>query len=755
MKTFCIHIPRTYMTEAVAVWDSNWKVTTGAVMADHLQEVWQTVRDTWGLEIYSHEQTEYICFTAEGSTIDVLGGTFYSVEANAEIREIPDFTKTISDKALIATAEIRNLRPEILPFDTYLMPYFNPAEPIAGVLSRFPSDRKAIIQFVCKPRVDTLWLQIKLLLQRIQWKAMYSIHWKYFFKDGVVKKVNEEMGIKSREKFFLVNMRIAVIQEPDSPLTISRNGKRGDKEILKELTENVDSLFAVMSWVNASDRNKLKMDGGVRYGMKNLIPFQQRLLKRGWLLTVKELASHWQIPKMRQVPHAAMVLSTKGSPPKLLPTNMEDPNICFLGTSDYRDQKIPFGVKRVDRQRHMYIVGKSGVGKSCLLQLLLKNDIDNGYGAAVLDPHGDLIDNILKMVPRHRVNDVIIFDPTDSEFPPSFNPMANVSPDMRLRFTSSLLEVFKRALGGAWSEQIEHVLRYSILALLTTPGATLLSLQRMLADEQYRKMAVDTSQDTAVKDFWNGEFQARKEELYTGAIIPLLNHLGQLLAVDTLRNIFGQPINRFNMREIMDQRKILLIKLPKGILGAHNTAMLGSMFIAKIYEAAMSRADIAPEARTDFYFYVDEFQNFATEAFEEILSEARKYRLCLTVANQFLGQLSENIRKALIGNVGNLITFRVGGEDAPLVANEIKPRFAAEDLINLAFRDFYIKMMVDGEVQDSFSGRTLDLDPLIPKSNFLKQCIDHSRKKYCMPLKHVKGIVGMWDSEMQRVSSGQ
>jgi hypothetical protein len=302
----------------------------------------------------------------------------------------------------------------------------------------------------------------------------------------------------------------------------------------------------------------------------------------------------------------------------------------------------------------------------------------------------------------------------------------------------SFVDAFRRVFGSDWSERMDHVLRYAMLGLVNLPGANILSLRRMLADDSFRAEVVRQASDESVKRFWLREFSARRQDFEEGPISRLLNRLDELLATETMKNIFGQSKNLFDFREFMDSRKIVLLKISKGVLGTENAELLGTLLIWKIYEAAMSRADIPAEDRQDFYFYIDELQNFATESFGEILSESRKYRLCLTFANQYLGQLSAPIRKTIFGNVNNFLSFRVGAEDAGLVASELAPRFGTEDVVNLALREFYAKMSIDGEVQESFSGRTLDVRYLPENELSVAQCLENSRSRYCLPVSQAR-----------------
>jgi type IV secretory pathway TraG/TraD family ATPase VirD4 len=369
------------------------------------------------------------------------------------------------------------------------------------------------------------------------------------------------------------------------------------------------------------------------------------------------------------------------------------------------------------------------------MQLLVRDDMEKGYGCAVIDPHGDLIDDILRLIPRHRAGDVVLFDPGNPDFAPSFNPMSPVRPDLKLRVAMSFLDSFKRTFGSDWTERMDHVLRYAVLGLVTVPGCNLVSLRKMLSDERFRADIVRQARDESVKRFWLREFTARRKEFEEGPISRLLNRLDELLATETMRHILGQSTNLFNFREFMDSRKIVLLKISKGVLGSDNASLLGSMLVWKIYEAAMSRADIAAEDREDFYLYVDEFQNFATESFGEILSESRKYNLSLTFANQYLNQLPTQIRQTIFGNIANLLSFRIGAEDAATVASEFSPVFGDGDLVNLAIRDFYVKMSVNGQIQAPFSGRTKDLIYPATGEDVAKECVAAALKKYCLPVR--------------------
>ncbi len=432
-------------------------------------------------------------------------------------------------------------------------------------------------------------------------------------------------------------------------------------------------------------------------------------------------------------------------PPELPIYGQVDPaEVSFIGRTNYvaqlEEKKFVFGIKRHDRRRHFYIVGKSGVGKSKLLELLIRQDIAYGHGICLMDPHGDVIEAVMDFVPENRVNDVVIIDPTDMGYPASFNPLQNVDPSFKHQLAQGLIEVMEKQFGANWTPRLEHVFRFTVLALLDYPHATMRGMISMLTDRNYRQKVVEYIEDDIVKRFWAIEFADWSEKFDTDAIIPLVNKLGQFLSDPLLRNIFGQKENRINLEELMEQKKLIFINLSKGRLGEENSSFLGAMFITKIKQAGMARASIPEKDRHDFYLYVDEFHNLVTETFENILSEARKYALCLTITHQYMGQLLPRVQAAVLGNVGSIIIFRVGGEDAVHLKPEMAPIFDVKDMINLGTQEFFIKMMIDGESYDPFSAETLKVLPP-PHRSFRKEILEQSRKKYTIPADAAKKLI--------------
>jgi hypothetical protein len=417
--------------------------------------------------------------------------------------------------------------------------------------------------------------------------------------------------------------------------------------------------------------------------------------------------------------------------------------ITFFGKTDARGQGVPFGIKAKDRQRHMYVVGKTGMGKSTLLENMAAQDIRNGEGMAFIDPHGSAAETLLNYVPEHRVKDVVYFAPFDLEHPISFNVMEDVGPDKRHLVVSGLMSTFKKIWVDAWSARMEYILTNTLLALIEYPDTTLLSVNRMLADKRYREQVVNYVKDPAVKAYWVNEFASYTDRFTADALPAIQNKIGQFTGNPLIRNIIGQPHSSFDIRQLMDERKILIMNLSKGLIGETNANLLGSMLTTRIYLAAMSRADLPVETMKrmpNFYFYVDEFQSFANATFANILSEARKYHLNLIIAHQYIDQMEEDVRSAVFGNVGTTIAFRVGPFDAEVLETVFAPRFMAVDLVNLGFAQIYLTLMIDGIGSQPFSAQTLP--PIqMPPVSYRDMVIASSQKIYAKSRTEVEDMV--------------
>ena len=433
-------------------------------------------------------------------------------------------------------------------------------------------------------------------------------------------------------------------------------------------------------------------------------------------------------------------------------------DITYFAKTNFRSSNAIFGIKRKDRRQHMYVLGKSGTGKSVLLSNLIVQNIQNGEGVCVVDPHGELVEEILHLIPDHRAKDVIYFNPADTDFHIGFNVIQLDDPKYKHLVASGLMGIFTKIWANAWSSRMEYILNNAILALLDTPGTTLLGIPRLLVDKDYRQMIIGNLKDPVVKAFWVHEYEQWREQFRNEAIAPIQNKVGQFLSTSIIRNVVGQPKSTIDIFKIMNEGKIFLVNVSKGRIGEDNSALLGGMIITKIQLAAMERVRIPEEERKDFYLYVDEFQNFATDSFANILSEARKYRLNLTVAHQYTAQLENKdgskVRDAVFGNVGTMIIFRVGADDADFLEKEFEPEFMAQDLVNLPNYNVYLKLMIDGITSRPFSAITLPPIKVDASSGVKDMIIEASRKNYTRSRQEVEDEISKW-SGMLQVGDGE
>ncbi|MBI1812969.1 type IV secretion system DNA-binding domain-containing protein [Candidatus Peregrinibacteria bacterium] len=698
------------------------------------QELLINMRNTFtgkrvALEFHGYAQYTYLYIVVDESLLETVEGLIYSTFPEAELKETKDYTLAYdSKKQAIAGATVTLHHSDVYPIKTYDIFEEDSASRLFAVNSKIGLNDQTWAQIIAEPEDDTGWFHFKRKWRRriADLRHFFSIRDR--LREGGRKAIAELRHARAREKAgikpYRVSIRCAYIAE--------------DQASANRRLEAVVSSFSQFN-----DRDVNEFHGGHHAtGSRFVDRFRSREHAIPFVLSAKEVATLFHFPNADYVPHIVHVLARKSDPPQDLP-NIGERDVSGFGITNYHNNFVPFGIRRSDRRRHLYSVGKSGSGKSKLLELLIQEDIKNGEGVAVLDPHGDLVDAVLRFIPEHRIHDVVLLNPADTEFPIAFNPLEKIDEAYKMQLTIGFLQIFKKLFGDNWTYRLEHVLRYTTLALLDSPNTTVLSILKMLSDKNYRQKIVSRIQDSVVKSFWVSEFAAWSEKFDAEAITPLLNKVGQFVATNMIRNIIGQPKTKFDIRTIMDEKKILLLKISKGLLGEENSSLMGSMIITKLYQAAMSRADTPEDERTDFYFYVDEFQNFATDTFTEILSEARKYRLNLTIAHQYMGQLSDLVRKTVFGNVGSMITFRVGAEDASVLAAEYNPIFKERDIINLGVREFYTKMSVNGELREAFSGRTLDAPHL--KENYTPQIIASSRAKYCTPRKDVETMLAKWD----------
>ena len=573
-----------------------------------------------------------------------------------------------------------------------------------------------------------------------------------FLTGDITQEVNEDeelkVGMRSHERedketgsvdklnrlLFMVNVRVSVIAPADRAL---------------EAASKADEI--------AGSFRQFTLPLGNGFALAPLLTGKQ--IPRGfreepYVLSAEEIATLWHVPNILvKTPNLDWVTSKKLEPPVDLPIiDAEQPDaeeFTILGEALFRGERRKFGIRPDDRRRHMYIIGKTGMGKSTLLENMIFADIQAGKGLAVIDPHGDLVDACLRFVPKERSNDVILFDPADREFPMAFNMLACKDPEQHTLVASGMMSVFKKLWPDVWSGRMEYILRNALLALIEAQSNSMLGILRMFTDDAFRKKVADHTKNHLVRSFWEDEYVTWSEKYRTEAIAAVQNKIGQLLSTPLIRNIVGQVTSKVDVRHAMDTGKIILMNLSKGKLGEDNSAFLGSMFVTKFQLDAMSRADIPEKERKDFYLYVDEFQNFATESFATILSEARKYRLNLTMAHQYINQLLINdkstvLRDAVFGNVGSMVSFQVGSDDAEPLSLQFEEMVLPKDILSLPKYHAYMRLMIKGIPSKPFSIHTLPPPDFKQDDGRVDTIRRLSRQRYAEERKTVEDKIGKW-----------
>lgn len=451
-----------------------------------------------------------------------------------------------------------------------------------------------------------------------------------------------------------------------------------------------------------------------------------------------ELASMWHPPGvgLSMIKNIHWGAHLFGEAPENLPiateSEEEKRRINFFARTEFKNVQTVFGIKKEDRRKHVYVIGKTGTGKSTLIANMAINDMKNGEGMAIIDPHGDLCDILLDYVPSHRMNDVAYLDPADTQHPFHLNPLEVKNPAYRELIASGIVSIFYKLYHMSWGPRLEYILRNTILTLTHVPNTTFLDIPEILTNAKFRERIVAKLEDRVLKNFWMNEFDKLSPQMRSESISPILNKVGQFLSSQTIRNIVGHPASTIDLEHMMNEGKIVIVNLSQGKLGEDSSALLGAMIITKMQLAAMNRVYVSEENRKDFYLYVDEFQNFATKSFIKILSEARKYRLNLSLANQYIGQIDEDVQKAIFGNAGSIVSFAVGAADARLLVREFGEKYQEAELVGLGNFQIVLKLSVDNHTSPPFSATTLPL----PRSRNTHRdtVIRVSRERYTKPL---------------------
>ena len=711
-------------------------------------------------EIYAKDKSIQFYVYLPRHLKDFVEGQIYAQYPTVDIKEVEDYTQNVVRSRInYATCELNLNKPDVYPIRQFTDFEVDPLSAITSVMSKLDNGEEVWFQLLARPTGDEWQNKGNAVISAIR-----------SGKSGVGKEFANKafQGITT----FLKDLVTQAIW-PNSPLTTAGPGQEVKltstvEEALKSISQKITKLgfqskirilsisddpvaakvkcqniAASFKQFNTTNLNGFKIGETVANDLTEWDKFTKRSFEEnGYIFNIAELASIYHLPhESVSTPNIVWSGSKRGEPPANLPLrgSMPSEDFTVIGETNFRNIFQEFGVKRDDRRRHIYIIGKSGVGKSVLIENMAVNDMYAGRGIIAVDPHGDLVDKLLSCVPDDRIDDVIIFDPSDRNYPIAFNLLDQVSDDFKGIIASGFVGIFKKIFGDSWGPRLEHILRNTVLALLDYPNSTMLDIPRMLTNNRFREKVVEKVKDSVIKDFWTNEFAQYDNKFRTEAVSPILNKVGQFLASDTIRNIVGQPKSSIDIRQIMDGQKILLVNLSRGKIGEDNSALLGAMVITKIQLAAMSRADVTVDKRPDCYLYVDEFQNFATESFATILSEARKYNLALTIAHQYIAQLPDEVRDAVIGNAGTIISFRIGGGDTDTMVKELEPVFDAHDLVNLDKYHIYIKLLIDGVSSSAFSARTLP--PIQRLTGNLEKVLTLSHERYSNTRANVEQMI--------------
>lgn len=722
-----------------------------------------TFQDEISFELAAHDKFIHFYVHVPIHLREFVEGQIYAQYPSVEIYEVEDYAGLGESQPVIG-GELVFTKDDVYPIQTFPNFTVDPLSGITGVLSTTGDRQQIWIQMIVKP-VSERWQEKGIAFVAAK-RLGVSLQ-----KPGVVVRALGAIG-----KAFVTLLGALVRpggggEEGAAPAESKAPQLSAPEEAaLKAIEAKVTKLgyeTKIRLLVTAPDpytaRSKVEAVTGAfkQFSSTNMNGFKTSVLTEdrallqayrsrqfdgdGMVMNTEELASLFHLPAVTvETPNIAWAGSKKGEPPSNLPMvgQVDENDVTFFGTTDFRNFKHKFGIKARDRGLHMYAIGKTGTGKSTLLQNMIVDDIRKGRGVAVVDPHGQLVEDVLSLIPSDRIKDVIYFNPADRDFPIGFNLLENVNPDLRNVVASGAVGIFKKLFAESWGPRLEYILRNAILALLETPDSTMLGINRLLTDKAFRKHVVQHITDPVIRDYFENEFERYDPKFRTEAIAPIQNKVGQFLSSSTIRNIVGQPTSAMNIREIMDSGKILLMNLSIGRIGEDSSALLGAMLITQIQLSAMGRADVAEDQRRNFYLYVDEFQNFATDSFAVILSEARKYHLNLVLTNQYIAQMPETVSKAIFGNIGTIVSFRVGPGDASGLVKEFEPVFQAIDLVNLANHHIYVKMAIDGVTRPAFSATTLP--PQQEATNNVEQIIAQSRERYAESREVVEQRVREW-----------
>ena len=687
-------------------------------------------------------------------------GQMYAQYPNADISYVDDYISKANgdDETFVTCGEIEMEKDSIFPIKTFRNFEVDPLAAITGAMSDLSRGEKAWLQVIVRP-VSNYWQKdSKKYITAI--REGKDLNGESFFSKiaGVFAKIGQslstsEAGPVKKEVVKLEPGQEEELKEIETKMLklgfevkIRVVTKAGTQERSEQILRDVTASFKQFTTAHL---NNFIHSKPTKTGKEIYDEYVIRHMDADEpdILNIEELASLYHLPNISvETPNIAWSRSRKLEPPMNLP-KAADGDVTVFGETDYRGAVVPFGMKKADRARHFYLLGKTGVGKSTVFKNMFISDILAGDGACFVDPHGDTVEDLLDHIPPNRIDDVIYFNPTDVEHPVGFNLLELKDKSQRDLIADGVVEVFKKQFGDSWGPRLQYILVNTIATALEAQGTTLLAVTRMLVDNSYRKFILKQVNDPILYKFWTEEFaqMSQNPRLLAEAVAPIQNKVGRFISSAVTRNIIGQVKSTIDLREIMDNRKILLVNLAQGRLGEETAALLGGMIITRLQATAMERVDMPESERKDFFLYVDEFQNFATESFAKILSEARKYHLSLTMTNQYIDQLPLTVRQAIFGNVGTLGSFVVSQSDASILEKEFAPVVSSDDLVSLDSHAMYVKLCIDGMTSIPFSAKSLPVR--YQKFDCKQEIIEKSREKYGMDRAVIEEKIQKWSDQ--------
>lgn len=690
-----------------------------------------------------------------------IEGQIYAQYPNADIRYVDDYClrKNPDMKLFVTTGEVELEKDFIFPIKTFRNFEVDPLAAITGAISDLKLGQHAWIQIIVRP-VSNYWQSSsKKYITAIRdgknpygegfWDRVSS------FLQGVSKSLasSSDSGPERKEVVKLEPGQEEELTEIENKML--KLGFEFGIRVVTKATTQIESeqilrdIVASFKQFTTAHLNTFVHCAPVKEGGEIYKDYIRRHLSSDIvdILNIEELASLYHMPNISvETPNIAWSRSKKLEPPMNLP-KVGDDGVTVFAETDYRGSKVEFGIKKEDRRKHFYILGKTGVGKSTVFKNMFISDILRGEGACIVDPHGELVEELLDFIPPDRVEDVIYFNPTDTQYPIGFNLLELKDKSQRDLIADGVVEVFKKQFGDSWGPRLQYILTNTVATALEAQGTTLLSVPRLLMDKNYRKFILKQVNDPILIKFWEEEFSqmSQNQKLLSEAVSPIQNKVGRFISSAVTRNIIGQVKSTIDLREIMDSKKILLVNLAQGKLGEETASLLGGMIITRLQSTALERVDMPADQRNDFFLFVDEFQNFATDSFAKILSEARKFKLDLCMTNQYIDQLPLTVRQAIFGNVGTLGSFVVSQSDASILEKEFAPNISAADLVSLDAHSMYIKLCIDGMTSNTFSARSLP--PRFEPFGLREKVIAYSRERYGIPKEVIEEKIIRWSNQ--------